>query len=118
MAFVEAAKTGDIQPGGKKAVKIDDREILVARVGDDYFAVDGRCPHLHGHLGQGRLEGTVITCPLHGSQFDVTDGRVLRWTTFSGFTAKVARIFRPPRGLRTYAVKAEDGRIMVDVEPK
>ncbi len=45
---------------------------LLARVGDKYYAADNRCPHMGGKLSPGKLEGTVVTCPRHGSQFDLT----------------------------------------------
>lgn len=115
MAFEQVASIGDIEPGATKVVTVQGREVVLARVGDGYFAVDNRCPHMGGHLGRGTLEGTVITCPLHGSQFDVTDGRALRWTSLGGFAAKLARLIRPPRSVRTYGVKMEDQRIMVEV---
>lgn len=60
------------------------QEILVARVGDNYYSVDNRCPHMGGNLSKGNLEGTIVTCPKHHSQFDLTDGHVVRWTGFTG----------------------------------
>lgn len=39
------------------------QEILVARVGDNYYSVDNRCPHMGGNLSKGNLEGTIVTCP-------------------------------------------------------
>ena len=36
------------------------------------------CPHAGARLSEGALEGTVVTCPLHGSQFDVCTGERLR----------------------------------------
>lgn len=114
MPYVQVATEGEIEPGAKMLVTVGGNEIVLARVGDEYYAVESRCPHLGGRLGQGVLEGTVLTCPLHGSQFDVTDGRMVRWTTFTGVAAKLARVFRRPRGLRTFPVKVEEGRIMVE----
>ena len=43
-----------------------------------------------GKLSQGKLEGTAVTCPRHGSQFDLTDGRVVRWLKESGLVYSVA----------------------------
>jgi 3-phenylpropionate/trans-cinnamate dioxygenase ferredoxin component len=36
------------------------------------------CTHRQCSLALGELEGTTVTCPCHGSQFDVTTGKVLR----------------------------------------
>ncbi len=59
----------------------------------------GRCPHLRGRLWLGKLDGTVVTCPVHGSRFDLTDGHVVRWTTWSGLVLGVSNIVRAPRAL-------------------
>jgi len=41
------------------------------------FVVDNECPHLGEALGSSRLEGKLVTCPNHGWQFDVTDGKCI-----------------------------------------
>jgi 3-phenylpropionate/trans-cinnamate dioxygenase ferredoxin subunit len=68
-----------------------------------------------GHLANGRLEGTVVTCPRHGSRFDLRDGSVIRWTDFSGLGLRLAKTLRSPRPLQTYPVRVEDGRLLVDL---
>lgn len=87
------------------------RDVVVARIGEQIYAVDGRCPHLGGHLGRGRLNGRTIVCPLHGSQFDLASGEPLRWTSASGVLATLVRWLRRPRALTRYAVILEDGQI-------
>ncbi|MFC2018350.1 Rieske (2Fe-2S) protein [Chloroflexota bacterium] len=91
------------------------REILLARIGDRYYAAQNRCPHMGGDLSHGRLDGTVVTCPRHGSQFDLTDGRVMRWLGASGVISKVGRLLKSPRPLVVYNVEIKDGRVMVEV---
>ncbi len=41
------------------------------------YAMGGTCTHEGGPLGEGDLDGTVVTCPWHGAQFDVTTGQVV-----------------------------------------
>jgi 3-phenylpropionate/trans-cinnamate dioxygenase ferredoxin component len=108
--------TQGIETGGMKTASIDGHEMLVAHVGDEYFITDARCPHMGGHLQQGILEGTVVTCPRHQSQFDLRDGRVLRWTHWEGITLDVGKFLRHPRPLRTYAVKIEGDNVLVGPE--
>jgi hypothetical protein len=60
--LIEVAKMEELKSGTMKAVMAEGHEILLARVGDKYYAVDGRCPHMKGDLSQGKLEGTVVTC--------------------------------------------------------
>jgi 3-phenylpropionate/trans-cinnamate dioxygenase ferredoxin component len=113
--FVEAGKKGELAEGKMKKVTADGREILLARVGDRFYAVDNKCPHMGGNLSEGKLEGTIVTCPLHGSQFDLSDGHVIRWTNFPGLVSSVAKIIKRPRPLKTYAVKLEGDKILIEV---
>ena len=114
--FVEALDSASLASGEMRKVEIEGHEFLVVRIGEDYYATDDRCPHLHGDLSKGTLDGAVVTCPRHGSQFDVTDGRVIRWTDFSDAVRSVASIVRHPRPLRVYEVALEDGRVMIGPE--
>ncbi len=114
-ATLEAMKVGDLKNGEMKVLNVGGREILVAKVQDKFFAVDNRCPHMGGKLAEGKLEGTVVTCPKHGSQFDLTDGRVIRWTEWTGVVSAVAKIIRSPRPIATYPVKVEGDKVIVEV---
>ncbi len=48
--------------------------IAVANVGGTYYACSNTCAHAGGPLGEGSLDGSVVTCPYHGWQYDLTDG--------------------------------------------
>ena len=112
--LVEVSKTSELKDGTMKAVSVNEREILLAKVGDKYYAADNRCPHMGGKLSQGKLEGTVVTCPLHGSQFDLSDGRVVRWLKGSGVVSAVGRVLKSPKQLATYNVNIKGGKILVE----
>ena len=111
--FVEIANVGELDDGTMMRLTIKENEILVARVGDKYFCADNRCPHMGGNLSQGKLDGTIITCPRHHSQFDLTDGHVIRWTEWTGLKLTAAKIFKSPSPLKTYKIKVEDEKIWV-----
>ncbi len=111
--FIDVCSTLDVPDGSLRKHEIGGREILLAKAGDRYYAADNRCPHMGGDLSQGTLEGTVVTCPRHHSQFDLNDGHVLRWTDWSGIKLSVAKLFRPPGPLKTHEVKTEAERILV-----
>jgi len=113
--FVEVAKKGELAEGAMKEVSVEGRKILLARVGDKYYAVDNICPHMGAALSSGKLGGTIVTCPRHGSQFDLSDGHVVRWTNFPGPVSAVAKLVKKPRPLKTYAVKLEGDKILVEV---
>jgi len=113
--LVPVGEIGGLADGTMKSVLVKGREILLARVADEYYAADNRCPHMGGKLSQGKLEGTVVTCPRHGSQFDLTDGRVVRWLKGSGLLSKVGKALKSPRPLATYNVKVEGDRILIEI---
>jgi 3-phenylpropionate/trans-cinnamate dioxygenase ferredoxin subunit len=116
MSFVEILKKDAINDGELKMVEINDHEFLIARVEDNYYVSDNRCPHMGGNLSNGNLEGTVITCPRHHSQFDLIDGHVIRWTDWSGLKLTASKIFKSPRNLKTYEVMIDGDKIMADLE--
>ena len=82
--FIEVVSTEGFEPGEMREIEVEDHTLMVARVGDEFLVTDGRCPHLGGHLARGVLEGSVVTCPRHHSQFDLRDGSCVRWTDWTG----------------------------------
>lgn len=112
---LQIAKKDELESGTMKAVSAAGREILLARVGDNYYAAESRCPHFGGNLVQGKLDGTIVTCPLHGSQFDLTNGQVIRWTNSTGLAAKLGKLIKSPRPLATYKVKIDGDNILVEI---
>jgi len=113
--FVKAGNTAEFSDGAKKKVMVNGKEIMLARVGNNYYALDNRCPHMGGDLSMGKLEGTVITCPRHGSQFDIRDGKNLRWTNWTGAVKAISQIVKSPRPAKTYRIKVEGSDILVEV---
>lgn len=73
--FVAVAPVEEIPRGTGREITAEGRVLAVYRIGDEFYALDGICPHAGGPLGQGELTGHVVTCPWHGWQFDVTTGR-------------------------------------------
>jgi nitrite reductase/ring-hydroxylating ferredoxin subunit len=76
MGFVRAAKTSDIAPGTIHEAQVAGTLVALARVGDKFHAISNICLHRGGPLGQGVMDGAVVTCPWHGWQYDVTTGKV------------------------------------------
>jgi 3-phenylpropionate/trans-cinnamate dioxygenase ferredoxin subunit len=113
--FVPVAKTGELKNGAMKQVNVSGHDILIAQVGGKYYAADNRCLHMGGNLSQGKLEGTVVTCPLHGSQFDLQDGHVVRWLKGSGVLSSLTKAVKGDKQLATYKLKTEGDSIMVEI---
>ena len=97
--FVTVASLDDLDVEELAAFEFEGGRIAVAKVGGTFYAFGDACPHRQCSLGEGELHGTVVTCPCHGSQFDVTTGAVIRG----------------PAGepVRSYPVRLEDGVLAV-----
>jgi len=78
MAFEKAAQLSEIPPGSVKEVQLAGQAIALANVGGTLYAVNNTCLHRGGPLGEGQLEGNVVTCPWHGWQYDVTSGKAVQ----------------------------------------
>lgn len=77
MPFVKLAALDELPEGGSLETLHGDRVIALFRVNGEIRAVDGLCPHQGGPLADGEISGCVVTCPWHGWQFDLKDGRML-----------------------------------------
>jgi nitrite reductase/ring-hydroxylating ferredoxin subunit len=99
-AFRSIARAADIPPGTITAVQVDGEDIALANVEGKFFATQGHCLHLHGPLGEGRLEGPVLSCPWHGWQYDVRTGE-------NEFDRAIQ--------LQTFEVKVEHGEVKIAV---
>ncbi len=114
--LVDVGAVGDLVSGTMKAITVEARELLLARVGDEYYAVDDLCPHMDARLSRGSLQGAVVVCPKHGSRFDLSDGRVVQWTEWSGVKLSLAKALKSPRPLKTYPVRLQEGRLLVELD--
>ena len=64
--------------GEMRVFDVDGTKVAVAAARGRLYAFDDACTHMGCSLGEGKLENTTVTCPCHGSQFDVTSGAVIR----------------------------------------
>jgi 3-phenylpropionate/trans-cinnamate dioxygenase ferredoxin subunit len=111
--FVEVARVSDVSDGTMKKVLAGPTPILLAKVNGNFYASELFCPHLEADLSEGTLHGTVLTCPMHESQFDLKDGHIVRWTNLRGIKLAYASKSRPPRRLRCYPVRIDGDRVLV-----
>jgi nitrite reductase (NADH) small subunit len=100
MAFVRAAKAADVAAGTIREVQVGATKIALANVGGSFYAINNTCLHRGGPLGEGSLEGKVVTCPWHGWQFDVTTGKAST---------------NPIAGVPCYATEVRGDEVFVDV---
>ena len=109
------ANINDLTEGTMKKYQVQGKEILIARTEGKYYAAQNKCPHLGGDLSKGKLEGTIVTCPRHGSQFNLNDGRVVRWLKGTGLISTIGKMLKSPHKLITYNTKIEGQDIMVEI---
>ena len=72
--LVTVARADEIPPGSARVVRAGEVELALYNVDGDFHATQSQCLHLKGPLGDGELEGPVVTCPWHGWQYDVRTG--------------------------------------------
>lgn len=102
--YVAVARAGDLGEGDMTAVVVDGQRILVARVEGELYAIAAVCTHGEANLDEGFLDGCNLTCPLHFGCVDVRTG-----------LPTAPPIVKPSP---VYAVKEEDGMILVSKTPQ
>jgi nitrite reductase (NADH) small subunit len=112
---VRVGTVDEVRRAGCRVVQVHGRPVGVISVGEEFFAVSDRCPHMGASMCTGSLSGTflaapptelvygrddrVIRCPWHGWEFDLESGRSL---------------LEPQRfGLRTFLVTQDDGVVVL-----
>lgn len=98
--IVKVAQVSDLEPGQATVVHAEGEDIALFNVGGTFHAIHNTCLHKGGPLGEGELEGTTVTCPWHGWQYDVTTG-----STMINPAVKVA----------SFPVKVEGSDILVEL---
>lgn len=85
---------------GTLTAEVDGMAVLVVRCGTELYAIEDRCTHDGEPLEGAEVEACQIICPRHGARFCVRSGEALT----------------PPayEALRTYPVRIENGRILVE----
>ena len=76
--FETVGRADDIPEGRMRTFEVGGRRVAVANSRGNLYAFDDVCTHRGCPLHRGRLVGTTVTCPCHGSQFDVRTGKVMR----------------------------------------
>jgi 3-phenylpropionate/trans-cinnamate dioxygenase ferredoxin subunit len=108
MEFVRVADKAELPEDKMMIVVVGGKEVLLANVDGSYYAIANKCTHLGGSLAKGVLEGSIVTCPRHGSRFDVKTGKAVRG-------AQIGFIKMNVKDEESYVVKVEGTNILVGV---
>jgi len=101
MEKIFVCKTTQISVGQMKKISVDGKDIVVANIAGDYFAINDTCTHAGASLSEGKIEDSTIICDWHGAQFDCKNGKLIK------FPAKI-------NDLEVYNVVVEEDNILVE----
>jgi nitrite reductase/ring-hydroxylating ferredoxin subunit len=106
--FVKVANLDEIKEGKMKIFYVEGEEIVLAKVDGKIYAFTNFCSHENGPLGEGSLNGKIVTCPWHLAQFDITTGKVVN-VPFD--TEKYGKV----KDIETFEVKIEGKDVFVKI---
>ena len=87
MEYKAGKKVSDIGDNGAMAINVGGKSIALIKYNGKVYALDGKCTHQGGPLGEGRVDRGRIVCPWHSGAFDVTTGKAEKntpWVTDIG----------------------------------
>lgn len=103
MTIEQVGSLDEIEPGTARVVDAGGQSIALCRLASgELYAIENRCTHDDGPLGEGELDGDRIECPRHGALFDVTTGRAVTLPAIGK--------------VRCFAVEVADGQVQIDVD--
>ena len=98
--FVKCAKLSELAPGAHRVAEASGHPVALFNVNGTIYCLDNTCLHRGGPVGEGELEGDIVTCPWHGWQYNVRTGE---------------NLFDPAVKLATHEVRVEGDDIEVAV---
>jgi nitrite reductase (NADH) small subunit len=100
MAWIRIASLDEVPTGTLIEIIHDGKMYALCNAGGEIRAISGVCPHHGGPLGQGALDGHLVTCPWHAWQFDSATG---------------ACTFNSELRVPAYPVRVEENEILMDL---
>jgi nitrite reductase/ring-hydroxylating ferredoxin subunit len=121
MTQIKIATKADIRSDKVFKASANGQSALVAQVGDSYCAIANRCPHMGLPLAKGKFENGVITCPFHGSKFELCTGKTVEWVDsvvgipLPGVAKKIMAMGKAPTDVATFKVTQAGEDLLIDV---
>ena len=97
---MKAIRAEELAPGQAMSVMLGGKNIALFNVGGAFHAIENKCAHRAGPLAEGFVSGSVVFCPWHDWQYDVTTGACLNAPGFQ---------------VRSFSVSVVDGDVLVEV---
>jgi nitrite reductase/ring-hydroxylating ferredoxin subunit len=76
--WVDVGSSGELGDGEMNSYTAGVRQVAIANIEGDIHAWDDTCTHQGCSLAEGELDGTIVECPCHGSQFDILTGEAVQ----------------------------------------
>ena len=73
----------EIPDGGMIGGHVGDEAVLIARRGDEFFAIGATCTHYNGPLAEGLVVGDTVRCPWHHARFSLRSGEAIGAPAFN-----------------------------------
>lgn len=99
--FYPVCELEEIAVGSRLTIEVDDQPIVIFNVDGEFYAIGEKCSHRHGPLGEGELDGFVVTCPWHGAKFDIRTGEALSLPAV--------------KKVDSYPARVQDGMIEIEI---
>ncbi len=118
---VKIGTSTDFPPETLVTVTGENINLVAARVDGTIYAAYAMCPHMDLSLGRSTLEGCTLTCPWHGSKFDLATGKNLDWVQgvagikLPQWSRSLIAMGKEPTPLTTYPVAEEGGEVFVEL---
>lgn len=98
--FHRVGSIADLSESARFATSVEGKKIAIFAIDGRYHATDAICPHANGELWEGDLDGTKLTCPWHGLEFDLATGEC---------------VDDPCLKVNRYAVKVDGDDLLVEI---
>lgn len=106
----------ELAVGELKQFKAGNTKIVLYRLEDGYFATQHNCTHVFAPLAKGKIvEDCQVQCPFHRARFDIRTGGVEEWACFPP-GVQLLNAVRGEKGLKTYRVSVEKGKVQVAID--
>ncbi len=120
MTKTKIAITADVPANKVLKTTANGQAVLVAKVGNQYCSIASKCPHLGLPMAKGKFENGVITCPFHGSKFEICTGKNTEWVEsvvgipLPGIAKKMMAMGKTSTDVANFAVTQEGEDLFID----
>ena len=100
MVFIEVCLRSEIPKDSSKLIKINNKDIALFNINNQFYAIDNTCPHQGGSLSEGEVHQDEVSCPRHCWMFNVKSGECLNV---------------PSAKVKNYKVNIENEKISIEL---